>query len=66
MTKFSEMLILAIGLVSFCFVTPAQARFNFITPGKMMILSFFIVTIIMDLIYKIIDLNCRIILDTKV
>jgi len=27
------MLILAIGLVSFCFVTPAQARFNFITPG---------------------------------
>ena len=32
--KFSDMLQSTIGIVTFCFSLPAQAQFNFITPGK--------------------------------
>ena len=33
MMKFSDMLHLTIGIVTFCFSIPAQTQFNFITPG---------------------------------
>jgi len=32
--KFFDMLQLTIGIVTFCFSLPAQAQFNFITPGQ--------------------------------